>query len=186
MVSVMRSSASRIVDRTPRIASFNGWSSASRKAVTSGFTFTAAVSHRGTWPVQSRDARSHEIGDITHGAKYAAIVNAASITERRAVRDELVSRLVDVGLFRSDRIRPRPAFQVRAVSPIVRGSRGERLRTSVRDLASGPLGLLVVLVLVLVAVLAVREVAELIVPVIFGLFLALLAMPAVRSLQRRG
>src|SRR5687768_9953654 len=60
------------------------------------------------------------------------------------------------------------------------------MRTMLRGLATSPLGLLVVLVLVLVAVLAVREVAELIVPVIFGLFLALLAMPAVRSLQRRG
>ena len=58
--------------------------------------------------------------------------------------------------------------------------------STVRGIATSPLGLLIVLVLVLVAVLGLRAVAELVVPVIFGLFLALLAMPAVRSLERRG
>jgi AI-2 transport protein TqsA len=58
--------------------------------------------------------------------------------------------------------------------------------STVRGVATSPIGLLLLLVLVLVAILGIREVAELVVPVIFGLFLALLAMPAVRSLERRG
>ena len=45
---------------------------------------------------------------------------------------------------------------------------------------------LVALVLVLVTALALRELASLIVPVVFGLFLALVAWPMVPGLQRRG
>jgi predicted PurR-regulated permease PerM len=53
-------------------------------------------------------------------------------------------------------------------------------------LPRGPLTLLAGLVLVLLAVLALREVAPLVVPVLFGLFLALVAWPLVPWLQRRG
>lgn len=52
--------------------------------------------------------------------------------------------------------------------------------------AGGVLVPLAVLVLVLVAVLALREVASLVVPVVFGLFLALVAWPMIPALQRRG
>jgi AI-2 transport protein TqsA len=52
--------------------------------------------------------------------------------------------------------------------------------------SAGLLVPLVVLVLVLVAALALRELASLIVPVVFGLFLALVAWPMVPGLQRRG
>src|SRR5918993_1138492 len=45
---------------------------------------------------------------------------------------------------------------------------------------------LLVLVLVLVAALALREVAPLVVPVVFGLFLALVAWPMVGAMERRG
>ncbi len=41
-------------------------------------------------------------------------------------------------------------------------------------------------VLVLVGALALREVADLLVPFLFGLFLALIALPLVRSFERRG
>jgi predicted PurR-regulated permease PerM len=51
---------------------------------------------------------------------------------------------------------------------------------------TGPLMPLVVLALVLLTTLALRELASLIVPVVFGLFLALVAWPMVPSLQRRG
>lgn len=51
---------------------------------------------------------------------------------------------------------------------------------------SGPLHALAAVVLALVAVLALREVASLIVPVLFGLFLALVAGPLVNGLERRG
>jgi predicted PurR-regulated permease PerM len=53
-------------------------------------------------------------------------------------------------------------------------------------LAAGPLAGLVAFVLVLVAVLALREVADLVVPIVFGLFLALVAWPMVGALERRG
>ena len=52
--------------------------------------------------------------------------------------------------------------------------------------SAGLLVPLAVLVLVLVAVLALRELAPLIVPVVFGLFLALVAWPMVPGLRRRG
>ena len=52
--------------------------------------------------------------------------------------------------------------------------------------SAGPLMALGGFVLVLVAVLALREVASLVVPVMFGLFIALTAWPMVGSLQRRG
>ena len=55
-----------------------------------------------------------------------------------------------------------------------------------RALPRGPLTALGALVLVLVAVLALREVAPVVVPVVFGLFLALVAWPLVPRLQRRG
>ena len=58
--------------------------------------------------------------------------------------------------------------------------------STIRGVAASPVGLLFLLVLVLIATLGLREVAELVVPVIFGSFLALVAMPAVRSLERRG
>jgi AI-2 transport protein TqsA len=51
---------------------------------------------------------------------------------------------------------------------------------------SGPVWALAVLVLVLIAVLAVREVADLVVPIVFGLFLALVASPLIGGLERRG
>jgi len=52
--------------------------------------------------------------------------------------------------------------------------------------AGGLLVPLLVLVLVLVAALALREVAPLVVPVVFGLFLALVAWPMVSAMERRG
>ena len=51
---------------------------------------------------------------------------------------------------------------------------------------SGPIYALVAFVLVLLAVLGLREIASLIVPILFGLFLALLASPLVQALERRG
>jgi AI-2 transport protein TqsA len=50
----------------------------------------------------------------------------------------------------------------------------------------GPLTAVAGLVLVLLAAILLREIASLIVPVIFGLFLALLTYPAIPALQRRG
>jgi AI-2 transport protein TqsA len=55
-----------------------------------------------------------------------------------------------------------------------------------RALPRGPLTLLAGLVLTLLAVLLLREVAPVVVPVLFGLFLALVAWPLVPWLQRRG
>jgi len=52
--------------------------------------------------------------------------------------------------------------------------------------SGGPLIALAAVVLVLVAVLAVREVADLVVPVVFGLFLALVASPMIGAFERRG
>jgi AI-2 transport protein TqsA len=52
--------------------------------------------------------------------------------------------------------------------------------------SAGPLAALGGFVLVLVGVLALREVASLVVPVMFGLFIALTAWPMVGSLERRG
>ncbi len=54
------------------------------------------------------------------------------------------------------------------------------------QLGTGLLRPLLVLVLVLVTALALRELASLIVPVVFGLFLALVAWPMVPGLRRRG
>jgi len=59
-------------------------------------------------------------------------------------------------------------------------------RASVSAVAGGPIGVLAAVVLVLVGLLALREVASLVVPVLFGLFLALVAWPIVDRLQRRG
>jgi AI-2 transport protein TqsA len=50
----------------------------------------------------------------------------------------------------------------------------------------GPFGVVGGLVLVLLAALALREVASLVVPVLFGLFLALVAAPLIGALERRG
>lgn len=50
----------------------------------------------------------------------------------------------------------------------------------------GPLVPLATIVLVLVGALALREVATILVPVVFGLFLALVALPMVGILERRG
>jgi predicted PurR-regulated permease PerM len=60
------------------------------------------------------------------------------------------------------------------------------VRSTVETVRADPLRALAAVVLVLIAVLAVREVAELVVPVIFGLFLALIAAPLVGTLERRG
>ena len=57
---------------------------------------------------------------------------------------------------------------------------------AVRAMPRGPLTALAGLVLVLLAALALREVAPVVVPVLFGLFLALVAWPLVPWLQRRG
>jgi AI-2 transport protein TqsA len=54
------------------------------------------------------------------------------------------------------------------------------------SLTAGPLVPLAGVVLVLVAALALREVAAILVPVVFGLFLALVAWPLVGALERRG
>lgn len=59
-------------------------------------------------------------------------------------------------------------------------------RSSLAAVAGGPLGALAAIVLVLVGLLALREVASLVVPVLFGLFLALVAWPLVGRLERRG
>jgi AI-2 transport protein TqsA len=56
----------------------------------------------------------------------------------------------------------------------------------VRGLSGDPLRVLGAVVLVLVALLALREVAGLIVPILFGLFLALVASSLVATLKRRG
>ena len=50
----------------------------------------------------------------------------------------------------------------------------------------GPMRILVAFVLVLLAVLGLREVASLVVPILFGLFLALVASPLVGWFERRG
>jgi len=50
----------------------------------------------------------------------------------------------------------------------------------------GPLLALASVVLALMAMLALREVASLVVPLLFGLFLALIAWPLVGALERRG
>jgi AI-2 transport protein TqsA len=60
-------------------------------------------------------------------------------------------------------------------------ARAERLIRS-----AGPLTVIGGLVIVLFAVLGLREVASLIVPVMFGLFIALTAWPLVGALERRG
>jgi predicted PurR-regulated permease PerM len=59
-------------------------------------------------------------------------------------------------------------------------------RSSLAAVAGGPLGALAAIVLVLVGLLALREVAGLVVPVLFGLFLAIVAWPLVGRLERRG
>jgi AI-2 transport protein TqsA len=51
---------------------------------------------------------------------------------------------------------------------------------------AGPLTPLLAIVLVMVAALALREIASLVVPVLFGLFLALVAWPLVGRLEARG
>jgi AI-2 transport protein TqsA len=56
----------------------------------------------------------------------------------------------------------------------------------IRAIAAGPLVPLAWFVLVLVGMLALREVASLLVPVLFGLFIALVAWPLVGMLERRG
>ncbi|MFN8622821.1 MAG: AI-2E family transporter [Chloroflexota bacterium] len=55
-----------------------------------------------------------------------------------------------------------------------------------RLITSGPFGVLAAVVLILVAVLALREVADLVVPVLFGLFLALVTAPAIGWFERKG
>jgi AI-2 transport protein TqsA len=53
-------------------------------------------------------------------------------------------------------------------------------------IVGGPLTPLVAIVLVMIAALALREMASLVVPVLFGLFLALVAWPLVARLEARG
>lgn len=53
-------------------------------------------------------------------------------------------------------------------------------------ISGGPLTPLAAIVLVMIAALALREMASLVVPVLFGLFLALVAWPLVGRLQARG
>ena len=53
-------------------------------------------------------------------------------------------------------------------------------------LGSSPLIALATVVLVLIGILALKETADLVVPVMFGLFLALVAAPLVGSIERRG
>jgi AI-2 transport protein TqsA len=60
---------------------------------------------------------------------------------------------------------------------------GPGVRTA---LTSGPLTALATVVLVLIGILALKETAALVVPVMFGLFLALVAAPLVGSIERRG
>lgn len=66
------------------------------------------------------------------------------------------------------------------------GTAGPPGRELGRTLLPGPVTAVLALVLVLVAMLALREVASLLVPVLFGLFLALVAWPLVGALKRRG
>ncbi len=73
----------------------------------------------------------------------------------------------------------RPARAVTPEPPI----RASRQAASCRP---GPFTILAVFVLVLLAMLGLREVASLVVPVLFGLFLALVAWPLVGTLERRG
>ncbi len=65
-------------------------------------------------------------------------------------------------------------------------ARDDESRADGLMLSAGPLTAIGGLVLVLVAVLALREVASLVVPVVFGLFIALTAWPMVGALERRG
>jgi AI-2 transport protein TqsA len=53
-------------------------------------------------------------------------------------------------------------------------------------LAGSPLMALATVVLLLIGILALKETADLVVPVMFGLFLALVAAPLVGSIERRG
>jgi predicted PurR-regulated permease PerM len=64
--------------------------------------------------------------------------------------------------------------------------RDDGSRTDALLRSAGPLALVGGLVLVLIAVLGLREVASLVVPVLFGLFIALTAWPMVAALERRG
>ena len=64
--------------------------------------------------------------------------------------------------------------------------RGDGSRAEEQIRSAGPLMAMGGLVLVLVAVLALREVGLLVVPVLFGLFIALTAWPMVGALERRG
>ena len=65
-------------------------------------------------------------------------------------------------------------------------SEGSTSSRSLPALSSGPLSASAAFVLVLIAMLALREVASLVVPVLFGLFLALVAWPMVGAFERRG
>ena len=66
------------------------------------------------------------------------------------------------------------------------GHRASRPAARLGSPAFGPLVPLAAIVLVLVGALALREVATIVVPVVFGLFLALVAWPMVGVLERRG
>lgn len=50
----------------------------------------------------------------------------------------------------------------------------------------GPIAVLASVALVLVAILGLREISSLVVPILFGIFLALVAAPLVSALERRG
>jgi predicted PurR-regulated permease PerM len=80
-----------------------------------------------------------------------------------------------------------PASDVeRAGGGVVRDRRDDGSHADGLMRSAGPLTAIGGLVLVLVAVLALREVASLVVPVMFGLFIALTAWPMVGALERRG
>jgi AI-2 transport protein TqsA len=80
--------------------------------------------------------------------------------------------------------RPEPAGAPDPTAPgASAASRDDRQPGS---LIFGPLVPLAAIVLVLVGALALREVATIVVPVVFGLFLALVAWPMVGILERRG
>jgi predicted PurR-regulated permease PerM len=68
----------------------------------------------------------------------------------------------------------------------VSATAGSPAARSVAIPASGPLVALAGFTLLLVAVLALKEVADLVVPIVFGLFLALVTAPLISGLERRG
>ena len=81
-----------------------------------------------------------------------------------------------------------PSARESSAVPVMRAVRSPEpaLAASATWAAAAPLGGLVTVALVLFVALALREVATLVVPVLFGLFIALVASPIVGALERRG